>query len=309
MRWTTRASVAAVVAGAVVVGVSGAAAATAGKHLVRAHRAARLAPGKRPVFAAESPSALPPKYVKVSSGAFTVGAGAQASGTVTCPGKTVPYGGGVFVSTTALSANINTSIPLSNGWRGDVNNASIASTTFEIIAVCAKRNAAWHIVSGTAAAVPASSQTSTSVGCPAGTKVLGGGGFSNSGSTSVNLNSSIPVKSGSGKSATYAWRVDENNASANQVSEIAYAVCGRAAGYKIVTGALGTVAAGTQTSASVSCPAGKAPLGGGLFSTSGALTVNTNTTYATTTGWIGYENNANVSDSQIQAYAVCAGTK
>ena len=54
----------------------------------------------------------PPGYTVATSGDITAPAGAQTHGFATCPSGTVPFGGGAFVSSSSLSVNINSSIPL-----------------------------------------------------------------------------------------------------------------------------------------------------------------------------------------------------
>jgi hypothetical protein len=65
---------------------------------------------------------------------------------------------------------------------------------------------------------PAGVQTHGSVACAAGQKVTGGGAFSSSGSTSVNINSSYPV-------GNSTWAVDMNNASGGAATFTVYAIC------------------------------------------------------------------------------------
>jgi len=308
MRWITRAAVLALGVSAVAAGLTGVAAATAGKHVVKARQTTHLTSGKRPSVLGALPSAMPPKYVVVNSGSLASVTGTQTRGSAVCPANTVPYGGGVFVGATSLTVNVNSSIPTGTGWIADVNNASGSSTSFTVYAVCAKRNSWWSIVTSSAVTVNASGQARASVSCPTGAKIMGGGGFSNSGSTSVNQNSSFPVKSGSGKSATFSWFVDENNASTAPSSVTAYAVCGHAKGYTFVAGTSVSNPAGAQTEATATCPSGKVPMGGGVFSSSGSVSVNTNTTYPLSSGWAGFENNASTGTATVTTFAVCAGT-
>lgn len=308
LQWITRAAVVALGVGAAAVGLTGVAAATAGKHVVQGRPAAHLARGKRPSLAGALPSTLPPKYVVATSGSVVSPTGTQTRATALCPAKTVPYGGGVFVSSSSLSANVNSSIPTSTGWIADVNNASGSDTSFIAYAICAQKNKWWSIVASSAVTVNPSAQARATVSCPAKTKVMGGGGFSNSGSTLVDENSSYPAQSGAGKTGTFSWVVDQNNASAAASTVTAYAVCGHAKGYKLVSTTSVSNPPGTQTGASAICPAGKVPMGGGIFSSSGNVSVNINTAYPVTGGWRAYENNASTGTPTVTPFAICAGT-
>lgn len=307
MRWTARVAAALFATAVLAVALGGAAGATAGKHATIAHRAAHAVPGKHLPPVAALPSALPPKYTVVISALLTAAAGTQTLGTMTCPGKKVPYGGGAVISGTSTLVNLNSSVPTSTGWRVYVNNASAASNTFQIYVVCAKKNSSWSIVSGTAVDNPAGAQNTATVSCPTGTKVMGGGVFASSGSTSVNINSTLPLGSGKGKKASYGWRGDVNNASTGDDTITAQAVCGRAAGYSIVTGTPVLVNAGSQTGAAVACPSPAVPLGGGGFSSSGSPLVDLNSSLPLSNGWEVYEDNNSTGASSITAYAVCAG--
>src|SRR5262249_42330025 len=110
------------------------------------------------------------------------------------------------------------SIPLTKGWRVDANNASTGDDTVTAYAVCGKKHAGYAQVSGIATTVNASSQGSADASCPTGTLVLSGGAFSSSGSTQVNLNSTLPV-------STTDWKSYEDNGSSGTNTVTAYAVC------------------------------------------------------------------------------------
>jgi hypothetical protein len=161
------------------------------------------------------------KYAVVTGTGLSNPAGAQTSATVTCPKNTFPLGGGGFSSSGSTLVNLNSSIPLSSGWRVDVNNASTGTNTATAYAVCGKKKTGYAQVSGTASTVNPSSQGSASVTCPAGTLVLSGGSFSSAGSTLVNLNSTLPT-------STATWQSYESNGSTSSSSVTAYAVCAAA---------------------------------------------------------------------------------
>jgi len=166
-----------------------------------------------------------PKYYSVVGASFTNAAGKQTYGSVQCPlndlGKRLhPFGGGGVGSSSGLEQNINGSFPIggkSRSWRVDMNNAGGAGETLSTYAVCGNRTG-WRVVAGAAVINPANSQTSADVACPTGEVSVGGGEFSSSGSTSVNLNATWPVSSSS-------WRSYENNASGADASITPYVVC------------------------------------------------------------------------------------
>jgi hypothetical protein len=105
----------------------------------------------------------------------------------------------------------------SKGWRVDNNNASGADSTFIVFVVCGSK-AGWKIVSTAAVTNPANSQTFAQANCPSPEVTVGGGEFSTSGSTSVNLNATLPDGNG-------AWQSYENNATGFAATVTPYAVC------------------------------------------------------------------------------------
>jgi hypothetical protein len=307
MRWTARAAVAALGVVAIAVAVAGEATAqTAAKHVTVARHAAHSTAGKRPPGAA-LPATLPPKYT-IASDSFTSDSGTQTRGSVSCPAKTVPYGGGAVVESLDTRINLNSSFPLGASWDVAVNNTSGGSSTFLVYAVCAKKNTSYSIVASSPVADPAGSQAGAIATCPAGTKIMGGGGYSNSGDSSVNLNSLYPAKTGKGTSATYSWAAYMNNASIASTTVTAYAVCGHLAGYAMVVGNPAANPAGSQTLAAVGCPVGKEPIGGGGLSSSGSISVDLNSTAPNGNTWNVYEDNNSATNALITAFAICAGT-
>ncbi len=247
--------------------------------------------------------AKPAGYLIVSA-SFAAANGTQTRGSVACPNKSgvarLPQGGGALITVSSLSANINSSFPSGNTWVVDVNNNSGVTTNVVVYAVCAIPRSKYQVVTRSVTN-SAGQQTSVVAACPSGTKVLGGGGLSSSGSTAINFNTSIPSNNG--------WRVDENNATASDATLTAYAVCSaqsKKAHYGITIGTAVTNAAGTETHAEAICPSGRSSLGGGGFSGSGSTSVSMNSTSPITGGWSVYENNAMGSDATLIAYVVCA---
>jgi hypothetical protein len=283
--------------------VTGAALGSAAKNPATGTPAAAPAPGKSAPALSEVRASRPrpPKgYVVVRSGPLNANAGTQTRGTVACPAGTVPFGGGAFAGSTALTVNINSSIPVGNSWLADINNGSGSATTFNVYAVCAKAPKLYQLVSGAAVTNPVNDQSSASVVCPAKTVVLGGGSLSSSGSTAVNINTSIPQSNG--------WRTDENNASASAATVIPYAVCAKKPkGYVQMFGTDVLNPPGTHTGATVVCPSPTVPLSGGGFSSSSTIFVDLSSSAPSGLSWFVYENNGGAGAPSITADAICAG--
>src|SRR4051794_26850872 len=202
-----------------------------------------------------------------AGGLLTAPAGRQTRGFATCPASKVPLGGGVFVVSGSTAANVNSSFPLNNRWVGDVNNASGLDTTFVVSAVCAKQPKLYSVVQSAGVDNLAGRQDSDSVTCPAGSLPLGGGATSNSFDLAVNMNTTVP----DGPS----WHVEVNNASATDTSFSTFAVCGKLENYTIANG-------------------------GGVFSNSGNVLVNINSTALHgTDSWDAFENNASDFDAGL----------
>jgi hypothetical protein len=246
----------------------------------------------------------PSGYKVIVSGLITATNGFQTGSSLACPivkgVQTVPLDGGAVIESSNLFANINTSEPEGTTWVVDVNNTSGADTTFTVDVVCAKPPKHYAVLSGTADNPP-DTQDRYYVACPRGTNIVGGGGFSSSGSTSVNLNGDWP-------SSSTTWELDINNGSSVDASVTVYEICAkfRAAGhYQYVVGPTNDNPPGAESNSNVSCSTG-VELGGGLSSNAPSTAVNLNTTNPDGDGWNGWENNATGSDYQVTSYAVCA---
>src|SRR5262249_13897486 len=117
--------------------------------------------------AAAAPNAIPPGYTRVATGNLTAHPGTQTRGSVSCPAGTVPFGGSVFVFSTSLLANVNSSFPFLNGWAADVNNGSGSDMTFEVTVICGTRPKNYAVVETNPAANPSASHVSAVAKCPA----------------------------------------------------------------------------------------------------------------------------------------------
>jgi hypothetical protein len=203
-------------------------------------------------------------------------------------------------STTSTSVAVGSSFPSTTGWVGTLNNVSGATTTFDVVAVCARAPRLYQVVLIAPLTARANSQAGGTATCPAGTVVLGGGSIANTSSVAVNINSTLP----SGKS----WHVDLNNNTVPDTTFDVLAICGkRPRGYAIVAGSTVTNPAFEQTIATVTCPAGTVPLSGGAFSASSSPAVNLDSSTPTSNGWDVFENNGRTGDTTLTAVAVCSG--
>ena len=261
-------------------------------------------------FVSTAGAAPPAGYVTVHSALVSAPNGLQTHGVVVCPAGKVVLGGGVDVQSSSVDANVNGTYPEgTTAWGADVNNASGATISFRVWAVCGKQNAAYKVVeSPFAIDVPPHSDTPFSVSCPIGTKVLGGGAATDSSSTDVNLNSSYPTHKKLGTGTQFTWNVDVNNATASDWFVTPVAVCGTSRGYRVVTGPKVNMIAGGKTTAHVTCPSPTRPLSGGLLAHSGNVGVNLNGSFPSTTAWRVAENDALLLSATFTPYAVCAGT-
>jgi hypothetical protein len=165
----------------------------------------------------------PANYAVVTA-SFDNPTGTQTSGSVACPIASTgvqmkPFGGGGIGSSSGLTQNINTSIPVKSGrsWRVDMNNATGSDALLTVSVVCGLKSG-WTVVKGGTFANPANSQSGEGVSCTTGLTSIGGGLYSNSGSTAVNLNGTYPDTGSS-------WLGYENNASGTSASITPYVVC------------------------------------------------------------------------------------
>ena len=160
-------------------------------------------------------------YALVATFGVTNPAGSQTRGTASCPTGTKVLGGGVYSATVSLGVNINSSFPNQNGWAVDMNNATSSTDTFDVYAVCSKYSSktppGYAVVIGTTQGNVSGTQSQADAICPAGESPLGGGGYSDSLSTSTNMNSTFPIGS--------QWGVFENNGSSFDSSITAVVIC------------------------------------------------------------------------------------
>jgi hypothetical protein len=286
-----------------VLAATGPSAAGGAKHVVPGLPAAAPQMGKAAPALAVGGLGRPPRgYAVVDSGWLTAADGVQTRGTVACPATTVPFGGGVFVSSTSLAANVNSSIPSGNGWLADVNNASGAATTFRVTAICARQPAGYQIVTATVPN-PFGEQDHASAACPARTVVLGGGAYSSSAELWADVNSTYPT-------GTRGWQLFMNNDTPDDATATVYAICGRKPrGYAVIAGPYGPALPGQQSLASASCQAPSVPISGGSHGTSPELDDDVNTSSPSGQTWVTYfDHNAECCDFDlVDSWVICAG--
>ena len=254
------------------------------------------------VASASTPSAparSKPAGYTILTKSFAANAGVESGGHVRCPKGTVPIGGGVFVNTSPdLRVNVSASAPFGPFWAGAVKNSSAVDSTFRVTAVCAKRPKGYRQVESRIISNPAGTQSKAVATCPAGTKPLGGGGFTSSESTLVNMNGTAP------KGRT--WVVRENNADMGDATVGAIAVCGKLHGYRVVKGKPFSVIHGLEAGSFASCPAPTVPISGGVFSGSKSVFVNFAGSFPTGHEWDAFVNNSTEGDISSSAVVVCA---
>ena len=140
-------------------------------------------------------------YTIATSGSSAARPGCRCTARPTAPRAPSSSAAARGVTSSSTAASINSSYPTATGWAADVNNASGSATTFAVYAVCAKQPRRYQRLTGVAFTVQAFSQNGTA--WPAAKAApLGGGGYSDSGALTANLNSSLPANLAGGSTPT-----------------------------------------------------------------------------------------------------------
>lgn len=243
----------------------------------------------------------PPGYVMVTSPFLTAPSGTQTNGTVACPAGTVPLSGGAQSTSGSLNTNLNSSYPISTGWSVDVNNEAGFDTIFAVYVICAAAPSKYKVILSPVTVSTPNNTDFAQAACPTGTVVYGGGMYSSSGLTSVNINGDNPQWAGT----SYWWDAEVENLSTTSTTFEAYAICGhKLSKYTVVDGTQTDNPPLTQTTATAYCPVHTLILGGGMFSYGFDL-LNSSFTYSNT-GWTADMNNPWTTDSTFYAEAICA---
>lgn len=270
------------------------------------HTSGREATKSAPA-APKLPATLPPGYT-VATTSFLSYAEAQDAAEVHCPGTDQPAGGGAFVTSSDLLVNLNRSYPWRRNWIVSVGNATASPTPVTAYVICMAHSASYQIVHSAPASVGPDSVNSQAVECPVHTSVTGGGVYSASAATDVNINSTMPATFAAGRTG---WRVAMASSDPASASFTVYAVCrAKPAGYSIQWGPAQQVAPYTEGAASVTCPGASVPVGGGGYtdydSQDGWLTMNSSGPDGQE--WLSYENNDENLVKVLGAAVICAGT-
>lgn len=259
-----------------------------------------------------SANTLPSGYKVVSS--RTVAAPhAVTLGSVTCPSagsyRRFPSGGGVLIPSNDPDASIHLSYPNGTAWYATVNNVGSSATTFKVWAVCVKPKATYSQVNAVFDNPPGSVVEGV-VGCPAGTKVLGGGAWNNPETPpelTQRMTASIWEQAGIRTNGWAAWM--EYDGGGYDYFRV-FATCEKyspsTGGYAEVLGTPTDNPPGAETGAGVSCPAGDSVLGGGVYNETLRSVSLTSDWPDSGTSWFGYVHNGSGLDNTTTAYAVCA---
>jgi hypothetical protein len=226
--------------------------------------AAVVMPGVAAALAAAAGSAsaattAPPGYHIVRTADITAPPSIlDTSGQANCPSGTVPWGGGASFDNgfAARGTSLETSEPVTGGWRTRVNNASGTAQTFRVDVICAKKPKGYKIAFATADNPPLANSPATAT-CPAGTVVLSGGAFSTSDTTANVLTTAGPL-------GPHRYTAAMANTSNVDQQVTAFAVCGaKPPKYTIVSQSETDTGPGDPALTPV-CPTGTSVLGGGI---------------------------------------------
>ena len=276
-----------------------------------AAHAATPGAGKANTSTNQVAATAPAKYIIVNSGSLTNPAGVESFGSATCPlisgVQTMPTGGGVFITSGSLGANVNSSIPSGSSWEAWVNNNTSSDTSFTVYAICAKPKLTYNVASASIT-VPAGTETSGIAVCPSGQKVVGGGVFVSSSDLNANVNQGNPL-------GNNEWLGYVNNGGSSSTSASVQAICEKysttKAGYSIVESSSSNAPAGTQDFAGAACPVVSgiqtSVLGGGESNGSTSIAFNINSIWPNfSTSYGTWVNNGSGSDASFSSWAICA---
>jgi hypothetical protein len=151
---------------------------------------------------------------------ISVPTGTEVGGVKACPGATVPIGGGAVVYSASQLVSINDSYPLVKGWEVEINNNSPSDTIFRVYAVCEPQPGTYSIQNSGFETAPAGQTTVTQTPCgPSATNVaIGGGMYTTSADTGVQMYDSFPNSNG-------GWTAHLQNNSGTAPLVETYAIC------------------------------------------------------------------------------------
>jgi hypothetical protein len=213
-------------------------------------------------------------------------AGEQDSITRKCPPGTKVAGGGVFGAGGFDEQQINSIRPYDegdanlepdDGWQALVDNQTGGPLDVKVHAICTRADFT-YAVSGQTSLNSGEVETS-SVTCPAGTHVAGGGLYAAGGIDQQNLARSFPFDSmvDANTKPDDGWAGTSHNVSVGQRSFRVYAICGKGR-YAYRAKARNTTS-GERLKLSARCPAGSHATGGGGDATGSHVSFHLNSSY------------------------------
>jgi hypothetical protein len=224
----------------------------------------------------------------------------QVRGTVHCPIGSVPLGGGVLTQSTSSLVSVNSSFPVTGGWSADISNVSNADTTFSVKVFCAAKPVHYKVVQRHVSN-PAATHTTVAATCPVGSRPLGGGAASNSGSPFVTLSSTAPA----GKRS---WQISENNATGEDATVSVFALCGSVQDYTVVHGPVLSIPGRSIASLAALCPSGRVTTGGGAVIRSTSVGAYLDLSGSVDShSWISFVTNTSAVPFDAGTTVVCAG--
>jgi hypothetical protein len=241
----------------------------------------------------------------------TAASATQASLSLSCPGDTVVYGGGISVKPHVLGANEEDSYPEStNEWIAGVNNSSGASLSFKVYIICADETSGYTMIQTPQTSNPANTDTALESECPNGLVNFGGGVKTSSSSLAVNLDENAADGPVENSKKVFSWIADVDNEFSGGDNATGYAICGDSLkGFRFVPASV-FIPAHKDGSWSAFCPAGSFPLSGGAGADtiSKPLDVLMNSSYPTDEGWKIYFNNNLDAKDGVPGGVTCAKT-
>ena len=260
-----------------------------------------------------------------------------------CPNGTRETGGGVTATTDARGYEIQLNGPIGNvtgdvptGWSVYIGNFfSNSDRVFKVSAICSAT--ADTTLAVASFIVPATSQASRSVDCPAGTRVTGGG-VTSGGPTADDkeaydvqvsgptANDGTTANTDDGDVATHWFAYVANLTSSQQTFKV-FAICSSTSDATVEAQPF-TITKGQAAAATATCPAGSRALGGGV-GTLGATPDGANSSFSgyvenysgpvdetgsisstddgdVARGFASYELNASSTDQGFKSFALCA---
>jgi hypothetical protein len=182
----------------------------------------------------------------------------DTSGQANCPAGTVPWGGGASFDNgfAARGTSLETTEPVTGGWRVRVNNASGTAQTFRVDVMCANKPKGYKVAFASADNPPHANTTAVA-SCPTGTVVLSGGAFSTSDTTANVLTSLGPV-------GQHRFTVSMANTSNVDQQVTAFAVCAAKPPKYTIVSQSETDMGPDDPALTPVCPTGTSILGGGI---------------------------------------------